>query len=433
MQFRHLGTEIIVLSLIVFLWPVATQAHNITTILSNFPEFTTFSQYLALTDLASEINRRETITVCTVNNAAMSDLLRKGLSLYAIKNILSLHVILDYYSAKKLHQITNGSVQAATMFQASGSATGSSGIINITNLKGGKVGFEAGDDSEIDAYFVKSVEEIPYKIAVVQISGILVAREAEAPAAQPSQMNLTALMSARGCSVFGDTLLRDPNANKTFLENVVGGLSIFCPLDNAFKAFLPKFNNLSAGDKDSMLEYHGVPVYMSFSMLKSNNGVINTLATDGGNNYLFSVQNDGNQVTLKTKIVTARIMGKLIDRQPLAIFIIDKVLLPLELFKSALPDPAPANSPAPSPMGYSESPLAPSPESSRKHISPSAPEMKDFTTMDSPADSPDDEDYPADMLTNENVGLGMKGGRCITILSFSLLIGFLQLALIFPL
>lgn len=138
MQLRLLGTEeIIVLSLIVFLLPVATEAHNITTILSKFPEFTTFSQYLTLTDLAPEINRRETITVCTVNNAAMSDLLRKGLSLYAIKNILSLHVILDYYSAKKLHQITNGSAQAATMFQASGSATGSSGIINITDLKGG--------------------------------------------------------------------------------------------------------------------------------------------------------------------------------------------------------------------------------------------------------------------------------------------------------
>lgn len=297
----------------------------------------------------------------------------------------------------------------------------------------GKVGFGAGDDSEIDAYFVKSVEEIPYKIAVVQISGILVVREAEAPAAQPSKMNLTALMSARGCSVFADTLLRDPNANKTFLENVVGGLSIFCPLDIAFKAFLPKYNNLSTVDKDSMLEYHGVPVYMSFSMLKANNGVMNTLATDGGNNYHFSVQNDGNQVTLKTKMVTARIMGKLIDRQPLAIFTIDKVLLPPELFKFALPEgPAPANSPVPSPIGYSESPLqsplAQSPESSRKHMSPPAPEMKDSTAMDSPADSPDEEDYPADMLTNENVGVGLKGGIFITILSFSLLIGFLPLA-----
>ncbi|KAH6778232.1 FASCICLIN-like arabinogalactan 1 [Perilla frutescens var. frutescens] len=48
----------------------------------------------------------------------MSDLLSKHLTLSAIKNVLSLHVLLDYFNAKKLHQITNGTALAATMFQA---------------------------------------------------------------------------------------------------------------------------------------------------------------------------------------------------------------------------------------------------------------------------------------------------------------------------
>lgn len=84
-------------------------------------------------------------------------------------------------------------------------------------------------------------------------------------------------------------------------------------MDDVFKAFLPKFKNLTVAGKAAVLEYHGIPVYQSMSMLRSNNGLMNTLATDGTTKFDFTVQNDGQQVTLKTKIVTARITGTLID------------------------------------------------------------------------------------------------------------------------
>ena len=47
------------------------------------------------------------------------------------------------------------------------------------------------------------------------------------------------------------------------------------------------------------------------------------------------MQNDGDDVKLKTKIVTATITGTLID-DPLAVFKIYEVLLPKELFKAEL-------------------------------------------------------------------------------------------------
>ncbi|KAH6812092.1 FASCICLIN-like arabinogalactan 1 [Perilla frutescens var. frutescens] len=98
--------------------------------------------------------------VCAIDNAGMSDLLSKHLTLSAIKNMLSLHVLLDYFDAKKLHQITNGTALAATMFQATCSATGSAGFINITDLKGG---FGPQDNGVVvSATFVKSVDTIPY-------------------------------------------------------------------------------------------------------------------------------------------------------------------------------------------------------------------------------------------------------------------------------
>lgn len=47
------------------------------------------------------------------------------------------------------------------MFQATGTASGSSGFVNITDLKGGKVGFGAEDNGgNVDAVFVKSLDEV---------------------------------------------------------------------------------------------------------------------------------------------------------------------------------------------------------------------------------------------------------------------------------
>ncbi|RWR77005.1 fasciclin-like arabinogalactan protein 1 [Cinnamomum micranthum f. kanehirae] len=346
----------------------AAHAHNITRILAKHPEFSTFNHYLTLTHLAPEINSRETITVCAVDNAGMADLLSKHLSIYAIKNVLAFHILLDYFGAKKLHQITNGTALAATMFQATGSAPGSSGFVNITDLKGGKVGFGAEDNGGIlDASFVKSVDEIPYNISVIQISNILKSPEAEAPTPAPSQMNFTALMAKKGCKVFAD-LLTASGAVKTFQDDADGGLTVFCPTDDIMKSFLPKYKNLTADGKASLLLYHGIPVYNSIAMLKSNNGAMNTLATDGGKKYSFTVQNDGEQVTLKTSVVTARITGTVVDEQPLAIYTIDKVLLPKELFKGV---EAPAPAPAPEKV-------ADAPKGSKKHVSPPAPEGPDL-------------------------------------------------------
>ncbi|XP_061366046.1 fasciclin-like arabinogalactan protein 1 isoform X2 [Gastrolobium bilobum] len=346
-----------------------THAHNITRILNKYPEFSTFNHYLTLTHLAPEINRRTTITVCAVNNAAMNDLLGKHPSIYTIKNVLSLHVLLDYFGARKLHQITNGTALAATMYQATGTAPGSSGFVNITDLRGGKVGFGAeNNDGTLSASFVKSVEEIPYNISVIQISNLLPSAAAEAPTPAPSQQNLTAIMSKHGCKVFADTLSATADALSTFTDSLAGGLTVFCPMDDAFKAFLPKYKNLTAAGKASLLEFHGVPVYLSLDLLKSNNGPENTLATDGANKFDFTVQNDGEQVTLKTKATTAKITDTLIDEQPLAIFAIDKVLLPRELFKAEAPSPSPA-------------------PKSKKKKGANAPAD---SSSDAPADSPDD-------------------------------------------
>lgn len=178
---------------------------------------------------------------------------------------------------------------------------------------------------------------------------------------------------------------------------------MFCPSDGPFKAFRPRFANLSAADRVSLLEFYGIPIYMSMSMLRSNNGPMNTLATDGAKKFGFTVQNDGQEVTLRTKVNTVRITGTIIDQQPLAIYSTDGVLLPEELFNSAAspaPTPSPAPAPTPKPEKAAQTPNA------AKHGSP--PSSASFA--DSPADSPagDPADQTADGGAN---GVGVWSGR----------------------
>ncbi|XP_074320128.1 fasciclin-like arabinogalactan protein 1 [Silene latifolia] len=393
--------------------PTHTRAHNITKILAAFPQYSTFNHYLTLTHLASEINTRQTITVMAVDNPAMNTLLAKHLSIYAMKNVLSLHILLDYFGAKKLHQITDGTALAATMYQATGSAPGTAGFVNITDVKGGKVGFASQDTADegghLDATFVKSVKEIPYNLSVIQISHVLNSPEAEAPTPAPQVSNITQIMSSHGCKNFADTLSTVSEAITTYITNLEGGLTVFCPMDDAFKNFLPKFKNLTADQKTSLLLFHATPVYNSKSMLRSNNGEMNTLATDGAKKFDFTIQNDGEDITIKTKLTVAKLMSTLIDEQPVAIYSINKVLMPKEIFKGKLA-PAPVPEPAPAPT-----------KSKKKHhhASPPAPPSDDVDS--SPADSPADGPAADDSSDSSNGGERVTEGLKKLIMSVGLL------------
>ncbi|XP_073057482.1 fasciclin-like arabinogalactan protein 2 [Primulina eburnea] len=326
--------RILILPLVLVL-SATVHAHNITHILAGDPDLSTFNHYLTVTHLAAEINRRRTITVCAVDNAAMTDILSKNYPLYTIKNILSLHIFADYFSSKKLHQMPKGSITTSSLFQATGEAAGTSGYVDITDMKGGKVGFLPVDSSEDQpmATFVKTIGDLPYDISVIQISHILTSPEAEAPSSAPTDVNVTSLMVKQGCKAFSD-LIRAEGVEETFLQSVVGGLTVFCPSDDALKSFMPSYKNLTSDGKTSVVLYHAIPTYNSLGMLRSSNGVVNTLATEGPNKYDLTVLNNGDNVKLETKVDTATIKGTLIDADPLSVFKIDRVLLPRQLFKA---------------------------------------------------------------------------------------------------
>ncbi|KAJ6835957.1 fasciclin-like arabinogalactan protein 2 [Iris pallida] len=386
-----------------------SSAHNITRILADHPDFSTFNHYLSATHLAAEINRRKTITVLALDNAAMSSLLAKHLPLHTLKNVLSLHVLVDYFSAKKLHQITGGTALSSTVFQSTGSALGMAGFVNITDHRAGRVTFCA-EGSDVPVAFVRSLREIPYTIAVVQISAPLTSDAAEAPTPAPTQIDIIDLMSKKGCKTFADLLTSgNGTAAKAFESNVAAGLTIFCPIDQAMRAFLPKFNKLTAPDKMAVLLYHGVPAYESLDLLRSHSGPVSTLAATTGRttkkNYRIDVQNVGSVVTLRTKVTKASITGTLVDEDPLALYTIDEVLEPRELFKPAAKAPAPAPALAPE----ADAPAGPKSKKKKetKKKKTTKPEEVPAPTPAGPEGEPDDME-----VADQNAGVRARVRHC---------------------
>ncbi|KAF2538747.1 hypothetical protein F2Q68_00021787 [Brassica cretica] len=193
-------------------------------------------------------------------------------------------------------------------------------------------------------------------------------------------------------------------------------MTVFCPGDDAMKGFLPKYKNLTAPKKEAFLDFLAVPTYYSMAMLKSNNGPMNTLATDGASKFELTVQNDGEKVTLRTRINTVQIVDTIIDEQPLAIYATDKVLLPKELFKaSAVEAPAPAPAPEDGDVADSPKPAKGKGKGKKKKAAPSPDDS--FGDSDSPAEGPDGDadDATADEASAVRIVAGATAGLVVSL------------------
>lgn len=304
--------------------------------------------------------------------------------LSVIKNVLSLHVLLDYFDGTKLHKISDGTTTSTTLYQTTGNAHGNIGSVNITDLKGGKVGFgSAIPNSPLASTYTKSVKQIQYNISVLEVSAPIIAPGILTAPAPSGDFNITGALEKAGCKTFASLLVKY-GVLKTYQTAIEKGLTIFAPNDEAFKgAKVPDLSDLSSADVVSLLQYHAIPSYTPIGTLKTTKDPISTLATNGASKYDLAVSTEGDQVTLDTGVDSSRIASTVIDSTPFCIFTVDSVLLPVELYGKApspAPGPAPETSPTPAP--------APAPEASSPTPMMSPPAPPTSSPAGSPADSP---------------------------------------------
>ncbi|TVU30144.1 hypothetical protein EJB05_21752, partial [Eragrostis curvula] len=148
-------------------------AFNITRLLGQFPDFSSFNDLLTQAKLAEEINRRQTITVLALDNGAAGGV--SALASDVQRKVLSMHVVLDYYDTAKLEAIKGKSAMLTTLFQSSGQATDRMGFLNFTKRPDGAMVFGSAEPgAQLASHMVKSVASRPYNISVLQVSAAIV-------------------------------------------------------------------------------------------------------------------------------------------------------------------------------------------------------------------------------------------------------------------
>lgn len=165
------GCCVLVLAFAFLLSSPAAYAFNITRILDHNAGFGTFNSYLTQTELAGEINRRQTITVLAVDDAAAAAL--SGQPLEVVKKVLSVHVILDYYDVPKLQHLHKKTALVTTLFQSTGLAVGQMGFLNVSVSAAGVALGSAVAGAGAAVQLVTAVAAQPYNISVLQVSGVI--------------------------------------------------------------------------------------------------------------------------------------------------------------------------------------------------------------------------------------------------------------------
>uniref|UniRef100_A0A7N1A4N8 FAS1 domain-containing protein n=1 Tax=Kalanchoe fedtschenkoi TaxID=63787 RepID=A0A7N1A4N8_KALFE len=186
-----------------------------------------------------------------------------------------------------------------------------------------------------------------YLALLILLQCTLTSAQSSAPAPTPSgPTNITKILEKAGQYTVLIRLLKSTQLEdqiNTQLNNSNQGITVFAPTDNAFSSLKPgTLNSLSDQQKVQLIQFHVVPTFLSTSQFQT---VSNPLRTQAGNSndgeFPLNVTTSGNQVNITTGIVNATVANTVYTDNQLAVYQVDKVLLPLGIFAPKAPAPAP--------------------------------------------------------------------------------------------
>ncbi|KAJ1284696.1 hypothetical protein BS78_03G224800 [Paspalum vaginatum] len=178
--------------------------------------------------------------------------------------------------------------------------------------------------------------------------------QAPAPAATPSgPPNVTAVLEKGGQYTMFMRLMKETQQdtqlnsqlNSSFASNG-GGYTVFAPTDNAFNSLKPgTLNALTQQQQVALVQGHILPQYYTMETFQTASNPVRTQASGRDGPYTLNVTaNTNNQLNVSTGVVEVTVNNALSTAKPLAVYSVDKVLLPLELFGAKAPAAAPAAS-----------------------------------------------------------------------------------------
>ncbi|XP_028808054.1 fasciclin-like arabinogalactan protein 12 [Neltuma alba] len=122
-----------------------------------------------------------------------------------------------------------------------------------------------------------------------------------------------------------------------------GGITFFAPTDSAFSNLKPGFlNSLNDQQKNELVQFHILPSLVALSNFDTLSNPVRTQAGADPDRLALNVTGSGNQVNMTTGVVNATVGGTVYTDSQLAVYQVDKVLLPRDFFEAKSPAPAPA-------------------------------------------------------------------------------------------
>ncbi|XP_017641431.2 fasciclin-like arabinogalactan protein 12 [Gossypium arboreum] len=132
------------------------------------------------------------------------------------------------------------------------------------------------------------------------------------------------------------------------LKDTDDGKTIFAPTDKAFSALKSgALNSLNDEQRVQLVLFHVVPDYIPFSQFQTVSNPMRTQAGDSGDGeFPLNVTTSGNTVVLKTGLMKTSVSGTIYTDGQLAVYRVDQVLQPLQVFaaRSSALAPAPGMS-----------------------------------------------------------------------------------------
>lgn len=202
-----------------------------------------------------------------------------------------------------------------------------------------------------------------------------------APAPAPEHVNLTELLSVAGpfhtfLNYLVSTKVIDTLQNQA--NSTEEGLTLFVPKDKAFSSLKnPSLSNLTADQLKNLCLFHALPHYYSLSDFK-NLSQVSPVNTFAGGPYTLNFTDNSGTVLIGSGWTNTKVSSSVHSTDPVAIYQVDKVLLPEAIFGTDIPPmPAPAPSPDIAPTadapdadgGSVSSPSTSTPSSSYRIIS----------------------------------------------------------------
>jgi uncharacterized surface protein with fasciclin (FAS1) repeats len=332
---------------LLILSPKRSSSVNITALLSTYPDLSQFTALLsAATSLTADLSHRNSLSLLAVPNSFLStdpNLSHHQLSSSALSDILRYHVLLQFFSWSDLHSLPPSGKLVTTLFQTTGRATNNFGSVNITHDPHSNLIsiHSPAPYSSSNATLISQIKTLPYNVTIFTVNSLLIPYGFDLMASEtrPSiRLNITkTLLDAHNFNIISSMLSASGVVNEIEAGEGGSGITLFVPVDNAF-ADLPSsvaLQSLAAAQKIVVLKAHVLRAYYPLGSLQSTaNPLQPTLATEsmGAESYTLNISTFNGSVAINTGVVQGVITQTVFDQNPIAIFGVNKVLLPREIF-----------------------------------------------------------------------------------------------------